>query len=206
MAADRTDNGNPVSELPELSGQVRPVQQTNTTLASRLGPTVDRIRQLYTSFGIRPYRVFLVHMKWPGGQRGHGVPQELSRREILPTPRLLDMSGTTQVLRAFGLQEEGSVAIDQITPKYTEDDLLGKTPDLIDLEVPRSGPPDVDFFWEVVENRPSTPQPVRRRYVPNSVPCLVQDGFQWKITLTKQEYNRGRGQAAMAGRPGRHLP
>lgn len=201
---DRTDNGNPRLEFPAISGRVRPRTRTGT-LTDRLQPTVDKIRQLYTDFGERPYRVFLVHQQWSGGVRGRGQPQDISRVEVLPTPRLLDMSGTTQVIHAFGLQEDGGVTIDQISLRFTEDDLLGKTPDLIDPTNQRSGPEGFDFFWEIVEARNTTPQPVRRRYVPNAVPVVMPDGFQWKVTLTKQEFNRSRA-AAQAGRPGRSQP
>lgn len=192
MADDRTDNQNPRAEIPEQAGQVRPLLLPNESFVSRIGVTVDRVRQLYTRFGLRPYRVFLVHQRWSGGRRGRGDPVEISRRELLPTPRIRDMSATNEVLRHVGLQEEGGVTVDQVSAKYTEDDLMGRTPDLDDAALTRSGGEDVDFYWEVVETRDSIPNPVRRRYVPSAVPNLAASGFQWKVVLTKQEYNRQR--------------
>ncbi len=192
MPADRTDSGLPQNELPEQTGRVRPLRREQIPLVVRLVPVVDKIRQLYISFGLRPYRVFLVHVMWTGTQRGDGNEVEISRREILPTPRLLDMNATSEILRAYGLTEEGGVAVDQITTKYTEDDLMGRTPDLNDPAVPRTGLRNVDFFWEVQESRPSNPPPTPRRYEPNSVPMLGRDRFQWRVTLSKQQFDRAR--------------
>jgi hypothetical protein len=200
VASDRTDNLSPHSEIPELAGQVRPLEQPNNTFVTRIGDTVDRIRQLYTNFGLRPYRVFLVHQRWDGGRRGRGNPVEIARREILPTPRIPDMSATNEVIRFAGLQEEGGLTIDQISSKYTEDDLMGRTPDLDDPAMTRSGAEDVEFFYEVVQASRSHPEPVRRRYVPTAVPNLAAGGFQWKVVLTKQEFNRNRDAANVQAR------
>jgi hypothetical protein len=192
MARDRTDSGMPLLEMPEVTGAVHPVPARMPTLGTDLVTTVDDLRQLYTDFGLRPYRVFLVHVAWSGGRRGDGNPIELSRREILPTPRVLDMGSTSFALRSIGLTEEGGVVIEHVSPKYTEDDLLGRTPDLIDPAFPATGLANVEFFWEVAENRPSNPEPVRRRYVPSSTPMLTRDIFQWRVGLVKQDLNRDR--------------
>jgi len=195
MAEDRTRGAAaPSAEMPEASGQVRPLTsfEVPASLTSRLVPIVDRIRQLSTRFGARPYRVFLVHLQWPGTSIGLGEPQEISRREVLPTPRLRDLASTSEILRPFGLGEEGGVVIDQVSAKYAEDDLMGRTPDLVDPVLPRSGLSNREFFWEVVENRPTTPNPVPRRYIPNAAPTLSRDGFQWRVSLTKQDLDRSR--------------
>lgn len=191
MANDRTKSGTPQAELPELTGQVKPVPSWQQPLADRLVPVVDRIRQLNTTFGIRPYRVFLVHLQWPN-RIGEGEPFELSRREILPTPRVMDMTSTSEVLRFAGLTEEGSLKIDQISPKYTEDDLMGRTPDLVDPAIPRTGLRNAEFFWEVVERRNSDPPSIPRRYVPSAVPSIGRDRFDWTVALTKQSADRPR--------------
>ena len=191
MASDRTDNRTPLQEIPEAGRQVRPATP-NKSIQGRLQPAVDRIRQLVTTFGLRSYRVFLVHQTWTGGRRGVGEPMEISRREILPTPRVADMTATLEVMRAFGLQEEGSLTVDKITSKYTEDDLMGRTPDLLDVPNTRAGGDEFDFFWEVVAAREDNPNPVRRRYVPTSAPHLSKGGFGWRVVLTKQEYDRNR--------------
>ena len=193
MADDRTKSGTPLAEIPAIAGQLKgpSPSQVPATLASRLVPIVDKIRRLNSTFGIRPYRVYLVHVLWSGGQPGDGSETEISRREIEPTPRVRDMGGTTNVMRAYGVSEEGEVFVDQISPRFTEDDLQGLTPDLKDPALLRTDLRWSEFYWEVVENRPATPNPVRRRYVPQ-VPSLSRDGFQWAVRLIKQDYNRGR--------------
>jgi hypothetical protein len=195
MARDRTNSGTPRAELPELTGAVKalPPGHGDSALASALTPVVDEIRQLYTEFGVRPYQVFLIHMQWSGNRIGEGSAVEISRREILPTPQVVDMGSTTEVLRQFGLTEEGGLVVDQVSTKYTEDDLMGRTPDLIDPTMPRTGLSTVEFFWEVIESRPSNPASVPRRYVPVGVPMLSRDRFQWRVALAKQDYNRSRG-------------
>lgn len=163
-----------------------------TPLTTRLVPVVDKIRQLYTMFGINSYRVFLVHVQWSGGRIGEGQGIEIAKREILPTPRVSAMSSTTEILHAVGVQEEGGITISQISAKYTEDDLMGRTPDMVEPALPRTNGRGTEFFYEIVENRPSTPQPVRRMYVPNAAPALSRDSFQWTVSLTKRDYDRSR--------------
>jgi hypothetical protein len=193
-ARDRTDSGFPDADIPEQSREVRGLRSDEVpqTLAAELIPIVDEIRQLAVDLGANPYRVFLIHEQWPGPRRGQGDPVVISCREIVPPPKVSDMTATRMMLRSVGLTEEGSLLVSQISGHYTEDDLLGKTLDLQDPVKSRTGAGDVDFFWEVVENRPSNPAPVRRRYRPDGVPMLSRDGFQWKVPLVKAEPNRSR--------------
>lgn len=185
----------PDAELPELSGAVRALRPTEVrqSLISRLGPKVDKLRQIATRLGLRPYRVFLVHVRWPGGRRGAGVPEVIAEREIVPTPKVLDMSGTTEILRAVGSAEEGGITIEKISTKYSQDDLMGLTPDLLADTDKLTGADNVDFFWEVRESRPGVfPAPQPMRYTPSALPMLNAGKVEWRITLTKQDYNRDR--------------
>lgn len=173
-----------------------PAQQVATSLAGRLVPVVDRIRQLNTRLGLRPYRVFVVHIQWTGAKIGLGQSQEISRREILPTPRVRDISSTSEVYTNMGRVEEGGIVIDQVSAQWAEDDLMGKTPDLLDPAVPRSGKRNAEFFYEVVENRAMVTNPLPRRYVPSAAPTLSRDGFAWRIVLSKVMSNRSRLQTS----------
>lgn len=193
--ADRVPNGDPRSELPEASGKLRPpaAALVPQTLAGRLVSTVDKIRNLNAKFGIRPYRVFLVHVVWTGGKRGIGNKEVRSRIELLPVPRVRNIDSVSRNLRVTGLTEEGDLVIDEISAKYAEDDLTGKTVDLRDPDQPRTSRPDVEFFYEVEESRPTSPRPLIRRFsAPIKAPTLSRDGFQWRVTLTKQGEDRGR--------------
>jgi len=194
MPIDRDNSGTPEADLPALAHALDSPEpgQVRGTLASRLVPVVDSIRSLNSKFGIRPYRVFMVHSQWTGGEPGVGYENITSRIEITPTPRIKDMDAVNTIMRETGLTEEGDVEVDQISARFTEDDLTGRTPDLNDPNLPRTTGAAFDFYWEVVENRGQSPNAVIRRFNPRNVPGLSRDGFQWKITLIKQDYDRGR--------------
>jgi hypothetical protein len=135
--------------------------------------------------------VSLVHTLWSGERRGIGIP-DVYRIEILPTPRVVDLGATPEILRSTGLTEEGSLSIDQISPKYSEDDLMGRN---FDQQIPgllRTNKSNSEFYWEVVEIRATIPVPIRRRYQPQAVPSLSRDGFQWSVLLIKQDYDTSR--------------
>lgn len=195
MPVDRTGTTDVAAELPELSGRLRPPLPTDEprTLAGKLVPQADTLRNLYAKAGIHIYRVWLVHVSWTGGKRGAGMPSITSRVELLPVPRVRDYESVRRGIRATGVTEEGDVYVDRISTKYSEDDLLGKTPDLRDPTLPRTSRQDVEFWWEIQENRPSSPPPPIRRFSPpTAVPFLQRDAFQWKVVLTKQAGDRGR--------------
>jgi hypothetical protein len=197
MATDRTTPITIESEIPELAGQVRPLRddEIRSSLMVSLVPLVDVIRQnTVVDLGLRPYRVFLIHVQWSGAKPGDGQPTEMSRREIKPTPRVRDMSSTTEVLSAFGRLEEGGIVVDKISAKFSEDDLMGKTPDLVNPARPRTGKRNGEFFWEVQENRPVNPNPIPRRYVPAAAPTLMRGGSHWRVPLNKQNTDRSRTQ------------
>ena len=201
MASDRTPQNAPENELPQLAGAVRPLRpdQLRQTLASKLVPVVDKIRQLNATFGTRPYRVFLVHVLWSGGRIGAGTPAEVSRREILPTPKVVDLSSTVEMISAFGRTEDGSVVVEEISDKFSEDDLMGGTPDLVDAANPNTGRSNAEFFWETQEQRNTSPVPVVRHYVPAGAPTR-KPPMGWRISLNKRDADRTRPQGA-PGRP-----
>lgn len=195
MPIDRENNGDPASSLQELGGVLRsptPDQQRGT-LANVLVRAADRIRGLNARFGIRPYRVFLIHMVWTDGAPGQGDARVASRIEILPVPRVKNLGAIDEVLRATGTVEEGDIEIDEVSARFTEEDLLGRTPDIRDPSLQRTSLEEMDFFWEVAENRPSVPQTIIRRFAVRGLPELQRDKFQWVVRLVKQDYNRGRG-------------
>ncbi len=195
MAADRVSNGDPRAEIPEASGRLRPplTGLVPQTLASRLVTVADRVRNLKAKFGIRPYRVWMIHAYWTGRKRGDGELVIASRRELLPVPRVRDIDSVRRVLRSTGLTEEGDIVIDEISAKYAEDDLTGRTPDNIDPAIPRTSLKTVEFWFEVQESRAVSPPPAPRRFSPPvAAPKLSRDGLQWLIVLTKQGNDRGR--------------
>lgn len=197
MADDRVPPDSPGVEILALAQRVRPLRDDEKprSLAVSLQTTVDSLRQLHTTFGVRPYRVFLVHLLWSGGRPGVGDPVEVSRVEILPTPLVRDMSAVGQVLASTGLQEDGQLTVSQISTRFAEDDLMGRTPDLQDPALPRTSRGGIQFFWEIVQDRRIDPRGVPRRFAPVSAPSLSRDSFQWTVTLTRQDFDSGRGGA-----------
>ena len=199
MPNDRTRSGDPASDIPEAAGAYRPPfpQQEPGTLAGRLVNVVDTCRNIKAMLGVSIYRVFLVHGYWTGagGRRGRGAGKLVitSRVEIVPIPRVRDLNAVRRVANPMGTTEEGDIIVDQISARYTEDDLTGKTPDLIDPGTPRTDRRSMVFWYEVQENRPSSPVPPPRRFSPpTATPMLTRGGLQWTVVLTKQGYDAGR--------------
>jgi hypothetical protein len=186
MSQGRTTFSDPEAEMPALGGAVHPLVDGQVTLAQSLGPSIDQIRQIATDLGVRPYRVFLVHWLWPK-QKGIGRPREIYRKEILPTPRVMDMAATPFAMTSFGLNDVGGLFVDQISAKYSEADLIGRTPDVMDPARPQTNLSNSECFWEVREARQTNPPTKPRRYATNGVPMLNRSGMQWKVNLVKQD-------------------
>lgn len=122
-------------------------QQAKRTLAHRLGGRIDRIRQIATNLGIRPYKVFLTWVSWSGEDRGSGTETLFKRQEILPVPRVTNIE--TQSLTPFsaGVLPIGQIRLDLISVvSYTEDQLSGRLSGQDDI------PANLDFFYEIVED------------------------------------------------------
>lgn len=181
------------------------------TLAHRLASRADRIRQIATGIGVRPYRCFLTWTKYTGEERGEGKERLMARLEILPTPRVSDLTAVNYRQWSIGAVPEGSIRLDRVScAAYTEDALRG-------LELPYAprdaqppapggqwathGPDfsvqfadDVDFFYEVVEDGRGDPLPVRRRFKLLGGPFRQAGNVEWVILLQradKDETRRG---------------
>lgn len=154
------------------------------TLIDELVPTVDEIRAIHTDLGTRPYRVWLVWTRWSGGRRGDGVETVTSETEILPTPRIGELSGLAQLVKAIGRDEDGSVTLSEITLTLSEEDLL-----------PREIGDAQSFYYEIREGEGR-----RRRYFPSSVPEKQASRVGWMVRLALQEGART-DDGRTAGRP-----
>lgn len=168
-------------------------QEQGRSLANALVAAADRMRALYTAVGLRPYRVFLVRGYWTGDRKGHGNLQVTSRRELEPRPRVLDLSTLNMTVRSTGRIEDGDVYVDEISARYVEEELTGRSPDLADPALPATSRAHVEFWWELEEARAGCPDPIVRAFTPRAVPALRRDQFMWTVTLARRE--RGRGPA-----------
>lgn len=159
-----------------------PLTDPCVSLAESLGETVDNIRQLYTDFGLRPYRVHSVVYEWSGGEVGRGTARVISEQELLPTPRLTETSAVQGEQRTGGLVERGSVRLVQVSPRYTEDQvrvLFHQLP----LGQARQG-----FIELRVDARDGSSE--RRRFIVRGIPFRDAEGFQWRVNMIRQDEDR----------------
>ena len=185
-----------------MSTKPRPLSSgyaARSTLVQRLAPRGDRLRQRLTRFGLRPRRVFLVWIVWDGEVRGEGFERELARVELLPTPRVTDLTALTRRAWPQGIMAEGSVRVDQISmAAYDEDVLRGLVIPRKDLP-PRNGTPvggtaieprpatNCSFWYELVEDRRGEDAPRRQRMRLHGMPWRYAGGLYFAVNLEASE-------------------
>jgi hypothetical protein len=164
--------------------RVRPLppSKVQRTVVGRLGRVADRVRQVATELGARPWRVFMVHTRATGEERGEGRTQEFRRVEILPTPRVRSLDNLTFNPYHAGVFPMGSLTVDEVSTSFTEDQLRG-------IDFPKEGefevPERYDFYYEVVQDGRQG-GPVRpQRYRLLSQPFLDAENVQWVVRLER---------------------
>jgi hypothetical protein len=141
---------------------------------------------------MRPYEVHIVRTRWTGGERGVGEEFTEYDVAILPTPRIADLTGLADIVNPVGLDEFGPVILDEVSGRYTEDQLTGNHDD---------GTPsteDENFFYEVVFPMPDgmSGNVERRRFFPASAPHYTAGKFEWVIRLERTRSDRARGDSS----------
>lgn len=169
----------------------RPLQpfQARRTLANRLTRVADNLRQFCTTFGVRPYRVFLVWSRFDGEERGEGTEREIARIELLPTPKVGELTALQQGPYAAGVLTTGTLRLDKISAGYTAAQLTG-------LQVPNMGqqpdmPQRVDFWYEVREDGRGGDQPVPLRFRLSASPFRAAGKVSWSVILEAQNEATG---------------
>lgn len=153
--------------------------QAKRTLANRFVGRADRLRQLNTKFGLRPYRVWLVWTKSTGEERGEGKEVVVRRTELLPTPRVVDLTVTYASFPA-GVNTEGMLKLTEVSQSYPFDVLKGLyVPEQHEDEVPQP----YDFYYEVAEDGRGENPEQRNRYRLYSTPFRQPGKVMWSITL-----------------------
>lgn len=157
-----------------------------STLAQKLIPVADNIRNLNTRFGVRPYKLRVVRVRWSGGRRGRGVPSIEHEMDILPTPMVQDLSTLTEVVNPIGLDETGVVGVSEISGRFTEDQLR--------LATDAGDPPDPDeeVFYEIEFPQSADKSSIRRRFYLRGAPYYDAGRFQWQLRLEKANEDRAR--------------
>lgn len=174
-------NRNPRPQKPNQDPDLHPMRGSQS-LVEGFGGLVDELRQLNTDFGLRPYRMFSVVVKWSGGVRGQGDPQVVSEKEFLPTPNI-GLEGVRVVMTGVGKNERGEITVTEISPRYTEDDIYA----LFHLQ---PVPGEADAFIEIrMDGRDGSA--IRRRFTA-LVPTMRAGKFDWLVKLRRQAVNEHR--------------
>lgn len=167
--------------------EMRPGDVQNT-LARKLIPVADSLRDLFTRFGGRPYTVRIIRTRWTGGGRGKGEEIITGELKILPTPLVMDLSALTEIIQPVGLDEVGGIRLTQVSGRYSEDQLRG-----LDFD---GTPPDPDeqTFYEIdfLNPAPGCSGSAKRRFYIRSAPMYYSFRFQWELSLEKSHEDRAR--------------
>lgn len=155
------------------------------TLLASLVPCIDKIRDIHTQFGARPYQVMLVWTQWSGGARGVGIEETTREEALLPTPLVSELTSVSFDMQAVGMNEGGSLRISEISARYTEDYLSGRDEAGDDIA------DDVSFYWEVTFMQKCGPG-IRRRFRLSAAPSLNSTKFEWTAPLVKVDEDRTR--------------
>lgn len=161
-------------------------ERLRTSLASKLIPAVDKLRDIYTKFGARPYRVRIIRTRFSGPRRGNGVEQIIHELELLPTPLVVDMRSLTEMVTPIGVNEQGVIQLQQVSGRFTEEQLIGVGPDGTQV------PENETIYYEIEFFRRDGGQAERRRFVRDSIPMYNALQFQWQLTLVSVVESRGR--------------
>jgi hypothetical protein len=170
--------------------RLRPNPDPAHSLIAGFGGVVDGLRQLQTNVGMRPYRVFAVVVRWSGGEVGRGDPVVETEVELLPTP-MVRLRGIRFENRPGGKTDRGYLEVSEISPRYTEAELLSSfhVKPLTEAH---------EAFYEVVrDNRDGAPS-VRRRFVLRGMPDHDAENFMWVLKLSAQDKDRSK-----SGKPAR---
>ena len=158
-----------------------------STLAGGLIPCVDKLRDLNTKFGVRPYIVRQVFTRWSGGLRGRGVEEVVLESAVLPTPKVASLDALDSTLISIGNTEYGSLEVSQISGRYTEDYILGRN------AFGDQTPADAQFYYEIEFPDENGRFPgIKRRFTVSGTPSYNPGGFQWTVQLTRAAQDRSR--------------
>ena len=160
--------------------------QLGGSLAQRLIPIADRIRDLKVRFGFPPYEITNLRVSSSGGKRGIGVPQLVHELPLLPVPKIQDLGSLAEIVSPVGLVESGSILVSEISGAYSEDVLLGRDGDGNSVDA------DQEVLYEIEFTRPDGHEGERRRFNPASAPYYDAERVQWSLRLEKAMQNRAR--------------
>lgn len=157
----------------------------------------DRLRQLFTKFGARSRRVFLVWTIASGEERGEGKETELARKEILPTPLIVDLTSVALNPYSAGKFPVGSIRVGEVSAAFHRDDLTGRAVPGSTLALGEQ--PRVDFFYEVVEDGRGDDPPPPMRFRLAAEPSRDETNVCWTLVLERSSEDRSRSGQSQLG-------
>lgn len=166
--------------------EVPSAQCYSNSLARKMIGPADRLRNLFTKFGMRPYVIRWVRSAWSGGRRGVGEESIISVEVILPVPLMLDLKTLTRVVNPIGIDENGGVVLTEVSGCYKEEKLRGLDDDGTPI------PADQNFYYEIEFMRADGQPSDKRRLFPSGAPEYVPDDFAWSVKLERQRQDRRR--------------
>lgn len=159
--------------------------EAKRSLANRLAPTADRVRQIATRLGIRPYRCFLVWTRFSGEDRGEGDENLIARVELLPTPKVSELTSQQLLLYGAGTLPTGSLRVEKVSATFTEAQLTGREipghPNLAEIPQP------FDFFYEARLDGRDLMAPLPMRFRLFGQPMLAAGKVSWTLLLERQQ-------------------
>ena len=154
------------------------------TLAVKLAATADKIRPLQDKFGLRPYTVRIVKVRWSGHKIGVGVSTVESVIDLSPTPATIGLGHEIDSNFPGGAVETGVVTVSEISAVYTYEELAGMTAD------GQATDPNLDVFYEIEKFKPDGTSSDKKRYNLDSVPIYVPGKLGWTVRLKRSQGDR----------------
>lgn len=151
--------------------------------------------------------MFLVWTEWTGVERGEGEEKLYAEVELLPTPKVSDLSSLARRPYAGGIFAEGSIRVTEISAgAYTLDVLQGKSIPCQNTTAPRadsgapinghgverSSNPKIDFWWETQEDGRGDDPAMRTRFRITGRPARKEGSLYWGVNLEEADEPRNR--------------
>jgi len=169
---------------PDRDPSLHPNPMPSRSLVESLGYVADDLRQIYTNLGARPYRINAVVVRWTGGAIGRGKQEVVSSKPVEPTPRV-NLAPLRNEMTSGGLQEKGYIRADQISPNFTEDDIIYSMYEIQPL------PDGYQAVWDMfIDDRDG--RTVKRRLVPKGPPERHPTRLEWSCEFLRQDENESR--------------
>jgi hypothetical protein len=161
-------------------------EMLKNSVARRLVPIADRMRDIHTRFGMRPYTLKLIKTRHAGGRRHLGTEEVTFTRIFDPTPKIVSLSTLTEVVQPVGEDEIGTVQVEQVSAAFTEDMLRGFD------DQGRPPGPDESVFYVIEFPTPGDGPGVMRRFQLRSAPDFRAGRFGWSFSLERAHQDPAR--------------